>query len=217
MTGTRPFVFTLMVALFASAVAYFCLTPSAMAEPSDTEILSREKVLRDPDIPATGNLKGDITIVEYFDYQCPYCKKVHADLLKAVLEDGNVRLVFKNWPIFGGISVYSARLALATKYQNRYAEAHTALITAPIKLEESRVRDLLAKAGIDIGRAEQDLQLHAETIDAALARTNAQAEAFDFQGTPGFIIGTFRVPGVLDVAGFKQAIADARLASKSKR
>jgi len=217
MTNIRPFVSTLMLMLLASVVAHFCLTSSAKAQSGDTEILSRANVLHDPDIPATGNLKGDITIVEYFDYQCPYCKKVHAELLKAVQEDGNIRIVFKNWPIFGGISVYSARLALATKYQNRYPEAHAALITAPTRLEESRVQVLLAKAGIDIGRAEQDLQLHAETIDAALARTNAQAEAFGFHGTPGFIIGTFRVPGVLNVTEFKQAIADARLASKSKR
>lgn len=217
MTYVSTSVFTLTFALLMFAGANVCPTTSAKAQSDNTDILSRESVLRDPDIPATGNPKGDVTIVEYFDYQCPYCKKVHTDLLKAVQEDGNVRLVLKNWPIFGSVSLYSARLVLATKYQDRYPEAHEALITAPTKLDESRVQDLLVKAGIDIGLATHDLQLHAETIDKTLARSGVQAEAFGFQGTPAFIIGTFRVPGVLDVTQFKQAIADARLASKPKR
>jgi protein-disulfide isomerase len=91
-------------------------------------MLSRESILRDPDIPVLGNQKGDITIVEYFDYRFPYCKKVNPELQKVVSDDGHVRLVFKDWPIFGDVSIYAARLALAAKYQNKYAEAHEALI-----------------------------------------------------------------------------------------
>lgn len=187
-------------------------TGSAPAD--DTDILSRDRVLRDPDIPATGNVKGDITIVEYFDYQCPYCKSVHAALKQAVDDDAHVRLVLKNWPIFGGVSVYAARLALAAKYQNKYAEAHEALITAPGKLDEARVNDLLAKAGIDMKRDEQDLQRNGKSIDAALGRTDEQAKAFGFRGTPAFIFGTFQFSGILDAEGFKAAIKDARAASR---
>jgi protein-disulfide isomerase len=108
-------------------------------------------------------------------------------------------------------------MALASKYQNKYPEAHKALISAKSKLTEAGVRDLLEKAGIDVARTTADLAANQKAIDALLARNNAQAEAFGFQGTPAFIIGTFRVPGVLDAGGFKQAISDARKAAIPKR
>lgn len=178
--------------------------------------LSRDSVLRDPEIPALGNPNGDVTIVEYFDYQCPYCKKVDPELMRVAQEDGKVRVVFKDWPIFGGASTYAAKMALASKYQNKYPEAHKALISAKSKLTEADVRDLLEKAGIDVARTTADLQANQTAIDGLLARNNAQAEAFGFQGTPAFIVGTFRVPGVLDAAGFKQAISDARKAAAKR-
>jgi protein-disulfide isomerase len=185
------------------------------APTDDDDSLSRDRVLRDPDIPAAGNANGDITIVEFFDYQCPYCKSVHPALKQAVTDDGKVRLIYKNWPIFGGVSIYAGRMALAARYQNKYAEAHEALITAPDKLDEARVQDLMAKAGIDMKRITQDLQRNGKTIDATLARTHQQADAFGFQGTPAFIFGTFQFSGILDAEGFKAAIADARKASKA--
>lgn len=205
-----------MASLFVFAAVAAPLPPPSAGKADDTDILSRDRVLRDPDIPATGNVKGDITIVEFFDYQCPNCKSVHAALRKAVAEDGHVRLVFKNWPVFGGVSIYAARMALAAKYQNKYAEAHEALIMAPEKLDEARVQDLLAKAGIDTKRAVKDLEKNGKAIDAALARTREQAEAFGFRGTPAFIFGTFQFSGILDAEGFKAAIKDARKASKGE-
>ena len=186
------------------------------AEPVNADLLSESSILRDPAAPSTGNAKGDITIVEYFDYQCPYCKKVNPDLAKVVRDDGHVRLVFKDWPIFGNVSVYAARLALASRYQDKYAEAHDALISLPEKLTEEKVHATLSAAGIDVERARQDLAAHQEAIDAVLARTHQQAVALGFQGTPAFIIGHFRVPGAPNAAAFKQAIADARAAAKRK-
>lgn len=184
------------------------------AQGLETNALSRDAVLNDPAIPAAGNPTGDITIVEYFDYQCPYCKKVHPVVSEVVKEDGKIRLVFKNWPIFGGISITAAHLVMAARFQNKYVEAHEALMTATNRLTELRLKELLAQAGVDVDRAEADLVAHAGAIDAALKRNDDQAKAFGFQGTPAFIIGTFRVPGVLDGASFRQAIADARAAAK---
>jgi len=163
-----------------------------------------------------GNPRGDITIVEYFDYRCPYCKKVNPELQKAVREDGQVRLVFKDWPIFGDVSIYAARLALAAKYQNKYSEAHEALIAVKGTLTEANVQTTLAQAGIDVDVAMRDLATNRNAIDALLGRNHAQAVAFGFQGTPAFIIGHFRIPGALDAATFKQAIADARAAQQRK-
>jgi protein-disulfide isomerase len=207
----------LLALLCAVAVAVVALSAVAFGEQPSDDILSRDSVLRDPDIPSLGNPNGDLTVVEFFDYQCPDCKRLAPGLAKLVQQDGKIRIVLKDWPIFGDASVFAAKLALASKYQNKYAAAHDALIGADGKLTEATVNDILAKAGVDVAMASADLQAHEKSIDDLLARNSAQADAFGFQGTPGFIVGTFRVPGVLEMNVFKQVIADARaLAKKNK-
>ena len=120
-------------------------------------MLTEALVLRDPDIPVAGNADGDITIVEYFDYNCPYCRKLEPELRQVVQDDGKVRLVWKDWPILGPVSVVAARMALASKYQDKYVQAHEALIGVSSKLTEPRISELLAGAGIDIDRLNRDL------------------------------------------------------------
>jgi protein-disulfide isomerase len=189
---------------------------TARGQNDGDNVLTEALVLRDPDIPAAGNADGDITIVEYFDYQCPYCRKIAPDLRQVVQGDGKVRLVLKDWPILGPISVVASRMALASKYQDKYVQAHEALIGLNSKLTEPRLREALAGAGIDVDRITRDLAANAKTIDAILARNDDQAKAFGFKGTPSFIVGKFRVPGALTMAEFDQAIADARKAAASK-
>jgi len=191
------------------------LPRSAFAAADDEKVLTEALVLRDPDVPVTGNLQGDITIVEWSDYQCPYCRKLEPELRQVVHDDGKVRLVLKDWPILGPISVVAARMALACKFQDKYDQAHDALIGVNSKLTEPRINELLAGAGIDVDRVKRDLAGNAKTIDAILARNNDQATAFGFRGTPSFIVGKFRVPGVLTIAEFEQVIADARKAKTS--
>jgi protein-disulfide isomerase len=188
----------------------------ASAEDSADNVLTEAKVLRDPDIPVAGNKDGDITIVEFFDYNCPYCRKLEPELEQVVQDDGKVRLVFKDWPILGPVSVYAARMALATKFQDKFVAAHAAMMGVSSRLTESRIRELLDGAKIDVDRVVKDLETNASTIDAILKRNDDQAKAFDFRGTPSFIIGKFRVPGALTMAQFDQAIADARKAAASK-
>jgi protein-disulfide isomerase len=205
----------LRVTLAAALIAAASLgSHVALAQGADADPLSRDAVLNDAAIPAAGNPAGDITIVEYSDYQCPYCKKVHPVLAKLAKDDGKIRLVFKNWPIFGPVSINAARLAMAAQYQGKYGEAHDALMAATGKLTDARVPELLAQAGIDTARLDADFKANATVIDDALKRNGAQAQAFGFQGTPAFIVGTFRIPGALDEAGFKQAVADARALAK---
>jgi protein-disulfide isomerase len=189
----------------------------ADAQTANANVLSRESILRDPEAPVVGNPKGDVTIVEWFDYQCPYCKKMNPDLLKAVHEDGHIRLVLKDWPVFGDVSVRAAKLVLASKYQNKYAQAHDALMAFKGKLTDDLVKTTLAQAGVDVARAERDLATHKNAIDALLARNNAQAEALGFQGTPALIVGHFRVPGALNAANLKLVIGDARAAAKQRK
>jgi protein-disulfide isomerase len=194
------------------------IAPGSAAAQSggDEKVLTEALVLRDPDIPAAGNAEGDITIVEYFDYQCPYCRKIEPELRQVVQDDGKVRLVLKDWPILGPVSVIAARMALASKFQDKYLVAHEAMIGVNSKLTEPRIRELLAGAGIDVDRLNRDLAGNAKAIDAILARNGDQATAFGFKGTPSFIVGKFRVPGVLTMAQFDQVIADARKAAASR-
>ena len=178
------------------------------------EVLSEEMIWRDPAIPAAGNPKGNLTIAEYSDFNCPYCRKVFPVLQKVVREDGNVRLVYKVWPIFGPPSVYGAQMALAARAQGKYLEAYDALMTTNTRITEETTDRVLGSIGVDVKRAKQDLQKNIGEIGGVLKRHQAQAEALSFQGTPSFIIGKFRLFGARDEDIFKQAIADARQSLK---
>src|SRR4029077_9866743 len=177
---------------------------SAWAQSDDDNVLTEALVLRDPDIPVAGNAHGDVSILEYFDYQCPYCRKLEPELRQVVQDDGKVRLVLKDWPILGAVSVVAARVALGCKYQGKYDKAHDAMIGVSSKLTEPRIYELIAGAGIDVDRAKQDLATNAKAIDRMLARNNDTAEGLGFRGTPSFIVGKFRVPGVLTIDQFEQ-------------
>jgi len=208
----KPIVILTAVLAFAAATTLELQRADAA---SSENLLSSEAVLHDPRVPADGNPNGDLTIVEYFDYRCSSCKRVNSALRKIALEDENVRLVFKDWPVFGGISIYMARVALAAKFQNKFLEAHNALISLRRAPRERNVLASLAGAGIDISRLKRDLSIHKKEINAILARNQQQAAAFGFEGTPGFIIEQFRVPGVFNTQDFKKLIAEARAATNA--
>jgi protein-disulfide isomerase len=181
--GLAAMALAAMVLVFESAQ-----TAPAQPQSADTDVLSKDAVLRDPEIPALGNPNGDITIVEYFDYQCPYCKKISPVLDQVISEDRKVRLVLKDWPILGDPSGYAARLVLATKYQNKYEAAHRALIVKVGRLTEAVIDETLTQAGVDVTKAKADLAANKAAIEALLKRNNEQAEAFGFRGTPVFIV-----------------------------
>ena len=189
----------------------------AWAEGDPDDVLTEAMVLRDPDIPVAGNADGDISIVEYFDYNCPYCRKLEPELGQVVYDDGKVRLIWKDWPILGPVSIIASKMALASKYQDKYVQAHEALMGVSSKLTAPRIKELLSGAGIDIDRLNKDLDSNAKAIGAILARNNDQATAFGFNGTPSFIVGKFRVPGALTMEEFGQVIADARKAAADKK
>jgi protein-disulfide isomerase len=203
-------------ALMVGLAPVAAIGQSSDDQSNDDNVLNEAAVLRDPDIPVAGNADGDITIVEWFDYQCPYCRKLEPELQQAIKHDGKVRLMLKDWPILGPASVYASRLALAAKFQGKFVEAHVALIGLDVKLTEPGARERLAEAGIDVNRAIRDLDTNQEAITALLKRSDDQATAFGFRGTPAFIVGKFRVPGALTGEQFGQVIADARKAARNK-
>src|SRR3954451_9475037 len=148
--------------LLGAGAAVLGAAPRPAFAQDDDKILTEALVLRDPDIPVAGNADGDITIVEYFDYQCPYCRKIEPELRQVVQDDGKVRLVLKDWPILGEVSVKASRMALACKYQDKFIQAHDALIGVSSKLTEPRIGELLKDAGIDVDRARRDLATNAK-------------------------------------------------------
>ena len=202
-----------MLGLLGGAALLGAMPGRAQAQAEPTEAL----VLHDVDNPVFGNPDGDITIVEWFDFNCPYCRKLEPDLRQVVHDDGKVRLVLKDWPILGPVSVVAARVALACKFQGKYDKAHDAMIGVSSKLTEPRIYELIAGAGVDVDRAKKDLATNAKAIDGMLARNNEAAEGLGFRGTPAFIVGKFRVPGVLTMDQFEQVIADARKVKASKQ
>ena len=209
--GLGPTRRTALTLIGAGALAAGGIT-LAHAATDDDQVLTEAKVLRDPDVPVAGNPDGNISIIEWSDYNCPYCRKLEPELRQVIQDDGKVRLVLKDWPILGPVSVTAARIALAAKYQDKYHQAHDAMMGVSSRLTESRINELLASVGVDMDRLKGDLTAHAKDIDAILKRNNDQAEAFGFRGTPSFIVGKYRVPGVLSMAEFEQVIADARKA-----
>lgn len=163
----------------------------------------------DPLNPVLGNPNGDVTIVEFFDYQCPFCKKGHPDVMSAVEGDGNVRLLMRDWPIFGEASLHASRLVLAAG-SSAYQPALEALFQTEGKLSMAQVDALLTEAGHDVAALNASYVANAEGIDGLIARNMDIAQAFGFSGTPSFVIGTQLFFGYLDQEAIESAIATAR-------
>ena len=158
----------------------------------------------------TGNPKGRITVVEYFDYQCPYCKSSHDMVKKVVASEGDVRLVLKDWPIFGGASIFAAQAVLGAAQIGQYETAMEALMKTKGRLSEGDVEKTLTGAGLSMQEIAASVNRNNSKISGLLDRNYGQALGFNFVGTPSFVIGTTIYPGVLDEKGLKDAIKRAR-------
>ena len=154
-----------------------------------------EPLGRDPSSPVLGNPDGDVTLVEFFDYRCPYCRKVTADLLEAVEKDGGIRLVFKEFPILGPDSVIAARAALAAAQQDRYRDFHLALMTTPGQLDETTVLALAGDLGLDVDKLRKDMA--SEGVEQQIRDNHKLGQALQINGTPAFVVGKEIVPGAV--------------------
>ena len=184
---------------------------AAMVPPmAFSQEITEKSVFYDPDAPVLGNPKGDVT--EFFDYQCPYCKKIHPMVEKVVREDANVRLVLKDWPVFGGASIFAAQAVLGAAQMGKYEPAMEALMKTTGKLTEEEVEKALTSTGLTMQEIAAAVNKHSAKISGLLDRNYSQALAFNFAGTPSFVIGRTTFAGVLDEKGLKGAIAEARAA-----
>lgn len=203
---------TFLTATLASGAAFAggaaLVAGPALAAPDP---MSKEAVLYDPEAPVLGNPRGDVTIVEWFDYQCPYCKKAYPEIQKIVAADGRIRMVMKDWPIFGPPSEYATNLTLAAGKHR--PQALDALMRTEGRLSDQMIDTRLKAAGFDVAALKRAHQREKRRIDALIARNSAQAEAFGFLGTPAYIVGTVVFPGVPSMQDFRQAIKDARAKS----
>ena len=170
-----------------------------------------EAILNDPETPVAGNPAGDVTIVAFMDYNCPFCKKSSPNLEKFVDDDGKVRLVYKDWPILTDASVTGARLALAANYQGKYRQAHVAMMSVRgQKVDEASLRAAVKGAGIDMALLDADLKAHDADISALLKRNGDEASSLGLEVPPVFLIGPFKVAKALDYDEFKATVADFR-------
>ncbi|MHB8283084.1 MAG: DsbA family protein [Caulobacteraceae bacterium] len=160
--------------------------------------------------PYLGAEHPDVTIVEWFDYNCPFCRREAPNLIRLVSQDHKVRLVYKDWPVLGPMSVAAAHAAQAANWQGKYLAAHNALLGTPTRLtSDDQIRDALKSAGIDLARLDRDMVAHKSDIDAILARNNGEAERMGLQGTPGLLIGRQMVFGGLAYPQLVQLVTRA--------
>jgi protein-disulfide isomerase len=192
-----------------AAVSLTALLPPPLALAA-ADPTSKEMVLADPDAPVLGNPKGDVTVVEYFDYQCPYCKKSYETVREVVEQDGKVKLVMKDWPVFGGASIIAAQAVLATVKLGKYEKTLDAMFHTPVKLQQTDVEKALGSVGLTFDGVGKAVVENQAWISDLLDRNWMQATTFSFVGTPSFVVGSTTFAGVLDRKGLKDAIAKAR-------
>jgi protein-disulfide isomerase len=183
----------------------------AATEPRKAPAATVAALVQPPAMPAAGAADANVTIVEFFDYNCPFCKKTAPELQKLLHADPKVRIVYKEWPIFGDVSEYAARSALAANWQGKFLVAHDALIAAPNDLDENAQVDAVLKgAGIDLTQLAHDRTAHAGEITKILSRDAQEAASLGFKGTPGFVIGRQVVPLALTLHDLQQLTQNAR-------
>jgi len=168
----------------------------------------RQQVFDDPQSPTAGNPKGDVTLVEFFDYRCPYCKQVEPALEKLLQDDKQLRFVYKEFPVLGPDSDLAAHVALAAKLQGKYDAFHRALMATPGHPDEAVIYKVAASVGLDVDRLKQDSK--SPDVDKQLKANLQLGNTLDIDGTPAFIVGTTIVPGAISLEELKQLIANAR-------
>jgi protein-disulfide isomerase len=199
------------VALLGAAIVL--VAAAAFAEtPLLISLEAQKRIIDSPGVPVIGATSPDVVVVEYFDFNCPFCRKLAPSIRALVKTDSTVAVVYKDWPIFGGVSVYAARCALAAQWQGQYDKAHDALISAPRLSQNDQVDETLLHVGIDVGRIHRDLQQHGAEIEALLTRNSDEARALGIRGTPGILVARQTISNIADLADLQAAVANARIA-----
>ena len=184
------------------------LDNDAAAKASDAVVQHRRELFADPTTPFGGKAHGDVTIVEFFDYRCPHCKEVEPSLEALLEQDPKLRLVYKEFPILGPVSVTAAHAALAAERQGKYDAFHTAMMAERGNISDATVYRVADAVGLDVAEIKHDMA--SPQVAQAIAANMKLADALDIHGTPAFIIGNKLVPGAVDLKSLKRMVAEAR-------
>ena len=167
------------------------------------------KLTNDPAVPALGNPVGRVALVEFFDYRCPYCRIMQPRLDELLAKHTEVRLVLREWPVFGGVSVDAAKVALASAWQGRFAAVHAALFGLSRGMDIASIRQAAVTSGMDLAQLDHDLASRSAELDKAIGDNTVMARSLGFEGTPGFIVGRYKVPGALSYAQLEGLVVEA--------
>ncbi len=165
------------------------------------------------DDPFLGPKAAKVAVVEFFDYNCGYCRAAFPDLQATLKANPDARIVIKDLPVLGPESVAASRLALAARKQGKYVEFHTALMATRARIDEATALTVAKTVGLDLDKLKADAK--GKEVDDTLARNHALAEALGITGTPSFVIGETLIPGKVSAEVLGQALAEARKTAKN--
>jgi protein-disulfide isomerase len=178
------------------------------AAQSDVLSNNRQILENDPNAPVLGNPDGDVTVVEFFDYNCPYCRRAKPAIQELLAFDPNVRLVYREWPILGDGSVFAAKAALASRNQGKYEEFHWAMMGMTGRAEEASVLRIAKEIGLDIEQLQADME--SAEIEEHIQTSMRLTQSLGFSGTPSFVIGNNLVPGLVESAELIRLVEETR-------
>jgi protein-disulfide isomerase len=192
------------------AVAILEQQQAEAADVARADVLARQRdrLERDPNAPVLGNPDGDVTVVEFFDYNCPYCRRAMEPVQGLLDADRNVRLVYREWPILGEGSVFAAKAALAARKQGKYEAFHWALMAMNGKAQEASVLRVATEVGLDVEQLRADMA--SAEIDEHIQTSMELAQALGFNGTPSFVIGDELAPGLVQQSQLMEMVKAAR-------
>ncbi len=178
------------------------------------DVLSNQRALleRDPNAAVLGNPDGDVTLVEFFDYNCPYCRRVMPEVKGLIGDDAQLRVVYREWPILGDGSVFAARAALAARAQGKYEAFHWALMGLKQRADEATVMRVAREVGLDTDQLRRDME--APEVQEHIDQSMILARTLGFNGTPAFVIGDALVPGFVEKSVLAENVAKARAAAQ---
>ena len=184
----------------------------AIQDQAAAQVLETEKATleNDPNAPVLGNPEGDVTVVEFFDYNCPYCRRVKPEMEALLASDTNVRVVYREWPILGEGSVFAARAALASRNQGKYEEFHWAMMGMKERAQEASVIQIAEDIGLDVARLRRDMD--APEVQEHIQTSMRLSQSLGFNGTPSFVIGDSLVPGLITADQMIELVEQARAA-----
>lgn len=167
----------------------------------------RPELDEDENAPILGNVEGDVTLIEFFDYNCPYCKSVAPDILSLIEEDRSIRLVYREWPILGEDSLFAARAALAAREQGLYEELHWALMSLR-RATKQTVLIAAEEVGLNIERLQRDMT--SDKIAQHVERSMQLAREIGLSGTPSFVLGDRVIPGAISLEEMRDLLHQYR-------